>query len=192
MLIQDESEKLARMVEQILRFASGEAGHAIRDRRAEAVESIIENAIGAMRDQIEASGAVIEKRIEPAAILADAPAMQHAVQNLIENALKYAISETPWIGIFASTRDGAVEIRIADRGPGIPKEEMDHVFDAFYRGRTAIADQIHGTGLGLSLVKKIVEAHGGTITVASEPGKGTEFTVRLPAEQTHEFAHSAD
>ena len=74
-----------------------------------------------------------------------------------------------------------VEIRVADRGPGIPKEELSHIFDTFYRGKRAVEDQIHGTGLGLSLVKRIIEAHAGTVTAESEPGKGTEFVVRIPA-----------
>jgi len=73
-----------------------------------------------------------------------------------------------------------VEIRVADRGPGIPVEEQKHIFDPFFRGQRAVQDQVHGTGLGLNLVKKIVEAHGGTIRVKSEPMKGAEFIVHIP------------
>jgi signal transduction histidine kinase len=193
-LIEDETTKLNRMVEQILRFASSQAGHAIRDRQPAAIQSIVEDALASAAQQIEDAGVVVETSIEPASILADASAMKHALQNLIENALKYA-AEARWIGVSSSLTGDAVEIRVADRGPGIPPDELAHIFDPFYRGRTAIADQIHGTGLGLSLVKKIAEAHGGTISVASEPGKGTEFTLRIPRAQqkpTHEFAHSTD
>ena len=107
------------------------------------------------------------------------------------NAAKYG-GEGGWIGVFAtSSADGMVEIRVADRGPGIPSSEQNSIFDPFYRGKVAVADQIHGTGLGLSLVKRIVEAHGGTVAVNSEPGKGAEFVVRIPAapaEQIDEFA----
>jgi signal transduction histidine kinase len=70
---------------------------------------------------------------------------------------------------------------VADHGPGIPADEQAHIFDPFVRGKRAMQDQIHGTGLGLNLVKKIVEAHGGSIRVKSEPEAGTEFIVRLPA-----------
>jgi signal transduction histidine kinase len=73
-----------------------------------------------------------------------------------------------------------VEIRVADHGPGIPEDEQKHIFDPFFRGQRAFEDQVHGTGLGLNLVKKIVEAHGGTIRVKSEPMKGAEFIVRIP------------
>ena len=73
-----------------------------------------------------------------------------------------------------------VEIRVADRGPGISAEEQEHIFDPFFRGQRAAKDQVHGTGLGLSLAKKIVEAHGGAIRVESAPMKGAEFIVRIP------------
>jgi len=89
----------------------------------------------------------------------------------------------------------AVEIRVADHGPGIPLDEQQHVFDPFFRGRWAVQDQVRGAGLGLNLVKKIVEAHGGTVALRSEPMKGTEFVVRLPAapaELQDEFSHTVD
>ena len=88
-----------------------------------------------------------------------------------------------------------VEVRVQDRGPGVPHDEQQHIFDPFFRGRRARQDQVHGTGLGLNLVKKIVEAHGGSIQVRSEPMKGTEFILRLPAapaEYQNGFANTAD
>jgi signal transduction histidine kinase len=89
-----------------------------------------------------------------------------------------------------------IEIRVADRGPGVSPAEAKQIFEPFYRGRLALEDQIHGTGLGLSLVKRIVEAHGGTITLQSPPvnaATGAEFAIRLPAvtEGMDEFANSA-
>src|SRR5258706_16336912 len=112
--------------------------------------------------------------------------MKHALQNLMENALKYGTEGSNWIGVFASLAPGkngaaAVEIRVADRGPGIPEDEQEQIFDPFFRGRRAVEDQVHGTGLGLNLVKQIVEAHGGTIRVKSDPSKGTEFVMLIPA-----------
>ena len=80
-----------------------------------------------------------------------------------------------------------VEIRIADRGPGIPAKEQGRIFEAFVRGERALRDHVQGTGLGLNLVKRIVEAHGGDIRLVSEPGKGTEFILRLPAATAEEF-----
>jgi signal transduction histidine kinase len=85
------------------------------------------------------------------------------------------------VAVFAAENDGKVEIRVEDHGPGIPADELAHLFEPFYRGHKAIEDQIHGTGLGLCLTKRIVEAHDGSIQVHSAVGKGTQFVVRLPA-----------
>ena len=138
----------------------------------------------------------IEADLPPA--FGDPTALKHALLNLISNAAKYG-AEGGWIGVSAKTSADAkgamLEIRVADHGPGIPSDELGHIFDPFYRGKRAVEDQIHGTGLGLSLVKRIIEAHGGTITVQSEPGKGTEFVARIPAapvEQIDEFADSVN
>jgi signal transduction histidine kinase len=198
-LIQTESEKLAALVEQVLRFASAQAGHVIRSREPFAVETLIEDGLQSSRAGLEGSTLVVEKHIDPnlPIVLADGLAMRHALQNLVDNALKYGTEGSNWIGMFASAVSGqdgaAVEIRVADRGPGIPIDEQKHIFDPFFRGRRAVQDQVHGTGLGLNLVKRIVEAHGGTIRVHSEPMQGTEFVVRIPAappELQNEFTHS--
>ncbi len=197
-LIQDESEKLAVLVEQILRYGSSRSGRVIREREPVAVETLIEEGLSSSRVGAEL---VIEKQLAPGLplVLADEQALKHALRNLIDNAVKYGTEGNNWIGVFACTVEDehglAVEFRVADRGPGIPLDEQPHIFDPFFRGRRAVHDQIHGTGLGLNLVKKIVEAHGGTICVKSEPMKGTEFIVRIPAappELQDEFAHSTN
>jgi two-component system sensor histidine kinase ResE len=77
-------------------------------------------------------------------------------------------------------RNHTVQVTIEDRGIGIPASEVPYIFEPFYRGRDVVAAQIHGNGLGLSLVKNIIEAHGGTITVASIQGEGSSFTLSLP------------
>jgi signal transduction histidine kinase len=197
-LIQDESEKLAVLVEQILRYGSSRTGRVIREREPVSMELLIEEGVRSSRVSPEL---VLEKHLAPGLplVLADEQALKHALRNLIDNAVKYGTEGNNWIGVFACTVEDehgqAVEFRVADRGPGIPFEEQPHIFDPFFRGRRAVQDQIHGTGLGLNLVKKIVEAHGGTISVRSEPMKGTEFTVRIPAappELQDEFAHSTN
>ena len=198
-LIQDESAKLTALVDQVLRFASGRAGHLIQERKPVAVDAMIDTGLRSSRSRLASSDLIVEKRLDPdlPLILADELAMNHVLQNLFDNAVKYGTEGSNWIGVFASAVSGedgpAVEVRVADHGPGIPLEEQEHIFDPFFRGRRAVRDQIHGTGLGLNLVKKIVEAHGGTIRVESEPMKGTAFIVRIPAaspELQDEFAHS--
>lgn len=186
-LIQEESGRLKDLVEQILRFASANAGRVIQQPEPVSIEAVIDETVASSKATIEGSKCVVEKTVDPELpiILGDPTALKHALQNLLSNAAKYGTNGSNWIGVSASKADDrentAVEIRVADHGPGIPQDEQAHVFDPFFRGRRAIQDQIHGTGLGLNLVKKIVEAHGGTIRVSSEPTKGTEFIMRIPA-----------
>lgn len=198
-LIQQESEKLTAIVEQVLTFASLKAGRAVREREPVSVGNLIENALRSSKGVVEGARCMVEKQVEPGLplILGDSMALQQALQNLIQNAVKYGTEGSNWIGISASSRadrgGSAIEIRVADRGPGIPPEEQKQIFDPFFRGIRAVQDQIHGTGLGLNLVKRIVEEHGGTIEVHSEPMRRTEFVMRIPAapaEHQDEFAHS--
>jgi signal transduction histidine kinase len=196
-LIQAETEKLTELVEQVLRYGSARAGRVIQDRGPVAVEALIEDSLKSCRIANEEPELIVEKQVEPGLplVLADEAALRHALRNLLDNAVKYGTGESNWIGISAARVAGpAVEIRVIDRGPGIPRQERDRIFDSFFRGQRALEDQVHGTGLGLDLAKRIVEAHGGEIRVNSEPMKGTEFIVRIPAappEMQDEFAHSA-
>jgi signal transduction histidine kinase len=182
-LIQDESKKLDAQIDQVLRFASAKAGHAIRRREPVCVEELIEKALQSAEPATRQAGVLVEKRIEGhlPRVLADELAMGHALQNLIDNALKYGAEGGKWLGVSASAVADGVEICIADHGPGVPADEQGHIFDPFFRGRRAVSDQIHGTGLGLHLVKNIVVAHGGTLQVKSAAGKRTEFVMRIPA-----------
>ncbi len=186
-LIQNESEKLTALVDQVLRYGSARSGRVIAQRSPVAIDALIESSLQSSRLDLENTNLIIEKKIarDLPPVLADPEAMEHVLQNLFENAVKYGTQSSNWIGIFAAAAPPnvapAVEIRVADHGPGIPEEEREHIFDSFYRGRRAIHDQIHGTGLGLTLAKKIVEAHGGTIAVKSQPSEGTEFIIRIPA-----------
>ena len=147
------------------------------------------------------SGCAVEREMAPdlPAVEVDRESMTRALANLLTNAAKYGAEPSRWIGVAASLikgRDrGLIELKIMDRGPGIPADELKHVFEPFYRGRRALTQQIHGAGLGLSLAKRIIEAHGGSITARSAPGKLTEFIVRLPAkvkEKPDESANSVD
>ena len=198
-LIQQESARLKDMVEQVLRFAGAKAGRVIREPEPLSVETVIEDTMESSKALIQESGCVVEKSIDPGLppILGDPVALRHALQNLLSNAAKYGAEGSNWIGVSASKAGGnkqaAVEIRVADRGPGIPEDEQEHIFDPFFRGRRAVEDQVHGTGLGLNLVKKIVEAHGGSIRVKSQPRREPSSSCASPQRQPehqHEFAHS--
>ena len=109
-----------------------------------------------------------------------------AIQNLVVNAFKYG-GEAQWVGVRAEQvfrgRKSEVHITVEDRGPGIPAQELPHIFEPFYRGAYAVGEQIHGNGLGLSLVKQTIEAHGGKIAVESQVGRGSRFTIELESEK---------
>jgi signal transduction histidine kinase len=185
-MIQRESARLRDLVEQVLRFSSAGAGRVVHELEPLSVARVIEEAMEASRPAIDGCACVVESNVDDGLppVLGDPQALRQALENLVGNALKYGAPHDHWIGIFATKAAGdprAVEIRVADHGPGIPEEEQRHIFDPFFRGARALRDQIHGTGLGLSLVKKIVEAHGGSIRVESAPLRGTEFIMRIPA-----------
>jgi signal transduction histidine kinase len=184
-LIEGESARLETMVEQVLQFAAAGSGRLVRSKGPVQVKNVVEEALHAMRSVVEDANATVEPAVDPQlpVVRGDGLALRHAVQNLIENAVKYGLNGQRWIGISAeASEDGrAVRIHVRDRGPGIPKNEQAQIFDAFYRGKRATADQIRGTGLGLNLVKKIAEAHGGRVLLHSAEGQGAQFTIELPA-----------
>ncbi|HET9313948.1 MAG TPA: ATP-binding protein, partial [Vicinamibacteria bacterium] len=115
-------------------------------------------------------------------VLGDEGALRRAFRNLLDNAVKYG-GEARWIGVRAGAITGAREVWVAveDRGPGVAPDELPRIFEPFYRGRDATARQIAGSGLGLSLVRRIVESHGGRVTVERGRERGSVFIIRLPA-----------
>jgi len=186
-LIQQESARLKDLVEQVLRYAGASSGKVIREPEPLSLAAVLADTVAAGKPEIEMANGTVEAQVDPdlPAVMGDPLALRHAFGNLLSNAAKYGFKEHGWVGVYASRGGTAnapeIEVRVADRGPGIPADEQQHIFDPFFRVKRAVADQIHGTGLGLNLVKKIVEAHGGSIRVKSEPARGTEFIVRLPA-----------
>ncbi len=100
------------------------------------------------------------------------------LQNLIGNAVKYA-GDARWVRVAAEGGDH-LRITVEDHGLGIGAEDRKHIFEPFYRGREAVSRQIQGSGLGLHLVRRIVEAHGGKVSVRSDPGRGSTFIMELP------------
>ncbi|MGH9355639.1 MAG: sensor histidine kinase, partial [Terriglobia bacterium] len=185
-LIRREDRKLSGMIEEILAFAV-EASRR-RGYQASPVDVVvaIESAIASILPMAESLGARIEKNIGPELprVRADALAFARCLQNLISNAVKYG-GRCPWVGIRAHASRTAggreVQIQVEDRGVGIDPEDLPYVFEPFYRGRSAHAAEIEGTGLGLSLAREAAEAMNGRLTVKSTVGRGSCFTLHLPA-----------
>lgn len=184
-LIRTEGQRLSEMVEQILEFSGIRSRPKEYDLRPMEVASLIEAALAGCRLTRKDSDFQVERSVESPLpmVMGDAAALCGALQNLLRNAMKYSLDQR-WIGIAAHTlgngRRGEIEITIEDRGIGIASGDLPHIFEPFYRGKAVVENQIHGNGLGLSLVKHIVEAHKGKVSVKSTLGKGTAFTVHLP------------
>jgi len=181
-LVRSEGRRLTEMVEQILEFAgihSGQRGFALRPVP---VAPLLHDVVDSSRALVEEAGIAVEFSIPDSLppVLGDEAALRRAFQNLVSNAIKYGRAGG-WLSVRARQAGREIQIAVADRGLGIPPAEQTRIFEPFYRAPDVVAAQIQGAGLGLSLVKRIVEAHGGRITVTSAPGSGSEFTVVLPA-----------
>ncbi len=184
-LIRGEGRRLTEMIEQVLSYSSLQSGlqsgKKRMERRPVEIADVIDRAIAACAGQIEESRCSVEREI-PAGlprVAADEASLIHCIANLLGNALKYG-EPGHQVRITATTQPGSVEIRVSDTGFGIDGADLPHIFDAFYRGRSVAEGTIRGTGLGLSLVRRIVEAHDGTVNVESTTGMGSCFTLRLP------------
>ena len=181
--IQGEARRLAETVERVLQLAGIASGRTASARQHVAVSKLVHDALAASQFEIDKGGLTIELDL-PAdlpGIDGDEVALRSALQNLISNAIKYG-GDTSWVRIAASASgDRLVRISVADRGLGVAHDDRKHIFEPFYRGREAVSRQIQGSGLGLHLVRRIVEAHGGAVTVQSESGDGSVFTIELPA-----------
>lgn len=188
-LIMQHAEQLGEMVEQVLQLAGVKKNQSAAVRQPVELAGVLNEAVAATAHDTQAAQCKVELEIPPSlpAVAGDAAALRRVFQNLITNAAKHG-GFGGWIGITAvSMEDGGkpgVEIHVADRGPGIPRSELSRIFQPFFRGAAAQAKQIRGSGLGLNLVREIVEAHGGNISVRSETGHGAVFIVRLPAATT--------
>jgi signal transduction histidine kinase len=187
-MIEGEARRLGEMVERVLQYAGIESGLGFGARTSLAPAEIIQSAVDSAMPLLGPESVDIHRDIPDSLppVTGDAAALRSAVQNLVANAVKYG-GRDRWVGIRAEHsqehRRPEVRITVSDHGAGIPASELPHIFEPFYRGGDALARQIHGNGLGLSLVKRIVAAHGGRVTVETRAGVGSSFTITLPAAE---------
>jgi signal transduction histidine kinase len=205
--VRDEGRRLAEMVERVLEFAGTYSGRRIYRFQPVSVQDLLGEARAAAATRAGERGFHIEQTVAPGLpdVRGDAAALRNVLLNLVENAMKYG-ADGQWLGLSATLAilkgRPAVRISVEDRGGGIPAAELSRIFEPFYRGRAAHEGEERGFGLGLSLVKRVVEAHGGVVEAESEPSRGTTFSLTLPTvpkageaedleERVDGIAHSA-
>jgi signal transduction histidine kinase len=185
-LIETEGRRLTDMVEQVLVYAGLSDDRRPIAARPVEIGGLVRDVLASCTPLFDTEGFRVAVEIEGHVplVMADEDAIRRAVSNLVNNAIKYG-ADGRWLGLVVESAvergQPFVQIRVSDKGRGIEPADLPHVFEAFYRGRHAIEQQIHGNGLGLSLVKRIAETHGGRVSVTSTIGEGTTFTLRLPA-----------
>jgi signal transduction histidine kinase len=190
--IVDQSERLSLLVENILDFARFENGRKVFHFEEVDLNVFLREAVSRVRHQVQHEGFAISLQLmeEPLPARIDRDAMAQAIFNLLDNAMKFSGSSKE-VGV-AGCREGAcARIDVKDSGIGIRHEELKRVFDRFYRGSSEEVLATRGTGLGLTIVKRIVEGHQGTITAESAEGRGSTFTIRLPIQGTNEHETTA-
>src|SRR5712692_6785251 len=179
--IRKESERLSALINNILDFSRIEAGKKEYNFRETNLAELVRTTLEAYRYQIEQNGFEFQENIEDnlPPVRVDREAIARSLLNLVNNALKYSPNEK-FIGVKLHRANGSVQLEVVDHGIGIPRSEQPKIFEKFYRVCDPLVHNTKGSGLGLSLVRHIVRAHGGDVRVESAPGKGSKFVIALP------------
>jgi len=183
-IVRKESERLTALINNILDFSRIEAGRKEYEFRETDLPALVRETLDSYHYQIEQNGFRYEEHItnDLPSLRLDREAIARSLLNLVNNALKYS-SDDKYLAVRLYRDDGSVKLEVIDHGIGIPRAEQHRIFDKFYRVCDPMCHDNKGSGLGLALVQHIVNAHAGTISVESTPGKGSKFTITLPLKQ---------
>jgi signal transduction histidine kinase len=193
-MIASEGRRLSQLLGNVLEYAGIQSGAKSRSMREFFVEEAIENSLRAESGLLDEAMVQVERSAElpETKTVGDQAALESAIQNLIENAVKYggrgkrivvgaAVAESPEASVSSSKPDLEVRISVEDEGPGVSERDLPRIFNPFFRGAIAAGGAVPGSGLGLSVVKQIAEAHGGRVSVGrGRSGVGSIFTLHLP------------
>jgi signal transduction histidine kinase len=183
-VITRESERLSRLIDNVLDFSRIEGGRRRYERVPTAVEPLVRDTLEAFAYPLEQQGFKVEVTVaaDLPEVPMDADAVGQALANLVDNAVKYSGPER--VVTIDARRDGdRLALSVADRGVGIPAAEHGRIFEKFYRVGQSETQGRRGSGVGLALVRHVVQAHGGEVTVQSTPGRGSRFTLWLPLRE---------
>ncbi|HTZ46720.1 MAG TPA: HAMP domain-containing sensor histidine kinase [Verrucomicrobiae bacterium] len=182
-IIREESERLTALINNILDFSRIEAGRKEYEFKETNLPELVCSTLDSYRFQIEQHGFTFEENIahDIPPVNVDREAIARSLLNLVNNALKYS-KDKKFIGVNLYRANGSVKLEVQDHGIGISPAEQDKIFEKFYRCGDPLVHDIKGSGLGLSLVRHIVRAHGGEVQVESAPDRGSKFTIELPLD----------
>ena len=180
-IIERNVVRLRSLVEDLLTLSAYDGSRGPREGRPVDLAAIVVECLQSMRPTIANAGLAVDLELDPTLgdVMGDVMDFERVMSNLLNNAIKFTQPGGRITVRLTQQRQMAVLV-VSDTGIGIPGDEQERLFSRFFRSSLAIADEIQGTGLGLSLVQAVVDSYGGTIGVDSEVGKGTSFTVRLP------------
>jgi signal transduction histidine kinase len=181
----EQSERLSLLTENVLNFAKMEEGRKEFVFEKTDIRSLLEDLVSSIKERVCHAGFDIQLEVENSLplIMADSETLIQAANNVIDNAIKYS-GDAKRVEVRAFKEDRNVVISVQDFGIGIEKEIKDKIFDRFYRGGDELTRTVKGSGLGLTLVKQIVDAHNGSLQVESESGQGSTFSIKLPLDDT--------
>lgn len=178
-----EAARLKRLTNELIDLSRLQSADSLADASVVDVSEIVDLAIDQARVAADAKHIRMSVNApSPLPVFGDASLLLMGLHNLVANAVHYSADGSP-VGVGARIHEGAVEIAVTDQGIGIAEEEQQRIFERFYRVDPARSRRTGGSGLGLSIVRHVVENHGGDIRLWSRPGKGSTFTVRLPLYQ---------
>jgi two-component system sensor histidine kinase GlrK len=178
-ILRDNGIKLQRMIENLLSFSAWQTTSIGLDTSEFRLRPVVKQVLENQQLTLLSQRVRLDVQVEDVTLVADRGKIRLILENLVSNAVKYS-PKGGTIHIKAATVSGSILIDVADNGPGIPKEDRDHVFEAFYTGRAAKSTAVKGTGIGLSVVLEFVAAHGGTVEIMDGEYPGAHFRIRLP------------
>jgi len=178
-ILRDNGIKLQRMIENLLSFSAWQTSSVGLETSEFRLRPVVKQVLENQQLTLLSQRVRLDVQVEDVTLVADRSKIRLILENLVSNAVKYS-PKGGTIHIKAATASGSLIIDVADNGPGIPKEDRDHVFEAFYTGRAAKSTAVKGTGIGLSVVLEFVAAHGGTVQIVDGEYPGAHFRIRMP------------
>ncbi len=181
--IERHSDRLGLLIQDLLTISELESGRIVLNLQTVELRQVVEKIFEDFSARAAAKNVALANEMPDFKAGADSQRIQQVISNLVDNAIKYGGAGGRVIVSGRVVGDGKIEVRVEDRGPGIPRESLERVFERFYRVDKARSREQGGTGLGLSIVKHIVQSHGGRVWVESEPGNGATFCFTVPEEK---------